>query len=137
MNDSSLLCMPSCKCPVFSHACLGFILFHIHVKIPPFSDLGNFHIWKSFVFRLTRRSAIGSDFRNSPQDFRLPALIFHSPQSAANALRSISRGAKTAPFSNCPANFFLVIGKHFRKRISYYAKKPDERKERLIDMVIL
>ncbi|OMF53913.1 hypothetical protein BK139_20135 [Paenibacillus sp. FSL R5-0490] len=29
--------------PVFSHACLGLILFHIHVKNPSFFELGIFH----------------------------------------------------------------------------------------------
>lgn len=130
MKDSSSLCMPSCKCPVFDDACLGFILFHTHRKNPSFFDLG---IFTSLLviprFLPIRRSATGSDSGSflKPSDCRFS--ICHAPQLAANALRSIGRGARTA--------LFLVNGKPSRKRISYYAKKPGERKERLIDMVIL
>ncbi|PAE22912.1 hypothetical protein CHI10_20680 [Bacillus sp. 7894-2] len=95
--------------------------------------LGIFHAFGNPLYSadqaLTRRSAIGSDLKKFPQDFRFPALhLSHPDQQKTPSARSAGVHYST---------FFQVIGKHFRKHISYYAKKPDERKERLIDMVIL
>ncbi|KAF0816327.1 hypothetical protein KIS4809_4847 [Bacillus sp. ZZV12-4809] len=89
-------------------------------------DFGVFHSSGNPLYSADQALGNREQFQNIFQDFRLPALHLSFSPTVIKRPPLDQQGARTAPF-----------GKLSRKHISYYAKKQDERKERLIDMVIL
>src|SRR5690606_17247053 len=115
MNDSSLLCMQSCKCPVFGHACLGFILSTSMRKILLFLILEFFTHLEILCILLTRRSAIGNNFRTLFRTSGFRPSIFHSPRLSSNALRSINRVPEQHLLASSLVNIFPIMQKNKMK----------------------